>query len=241
MGKLNTIMGTTGELYLDGQMVREIVEFRGNYTSEQKITGVFSTTTKIDSKMATIISEYISSGITPVFTIITGVIGNDTKIVIRNVHFSSLTLAHWLTDNMNTTSTCTYTDWEIIDKTNSFDLNNTTDLGELAREFGKLHYNDSDNHIKYLSKCMDIMSQDEEKTINYIKENYRYDYEHNPLDFRAYFQEFVYEYSHTIASVEFVREMWKFFSGENKDIITSKYIQNLKTPMYVANDYKEAQ
>lgn len=133
----NAINGTFGQVWLDGDFVREATGLKaevqlqftdvpmcGSLAKHQKVSGMDCngsiTMTKINSRMAVKISDMIKAGKTPKFTIISKLDDPDAKgaerVVLKNCQFSSLTLADWTQTQLGSiTQPFTFTDWEYID------------------------------------------------------------------------------------------------------------------------------
>ena len=131
------ISGSFGEVYLEGELVREAtalkaevqLEFQdvamcGSLAKHQKVSGMNGngtiTMTKVNSRMARLLSDQIRAGKTPVFTIISKLDDPDAygaeRVVLKGVKFSSLMLADWSANNIGTiTQNFTFTDWEFLD------------------------------------------------------------------------------------------------------------------------------
>lgn len=132
-----TINGTFGEVWLEGELVREAtglkaeaaLEFMdvpmcGSLAKHQKLSGINCTGSitmnKVNSRMAIKISDMLKAGKTPVFTIISKLADPDAygaeRVVLKNCQFSSLTLADWSAKALGTiTQPFTFTDWDFID------------------------------------------------------------------------------------------------------------------------------
>lgn len=131
------INGTFGYVYLEGELVREATALKstvelqhlpvpmcGALAEHQKVSGLKGngsvTMTKVNSRMAKLLSDYIKGGKTPTFTIISKLEDPDAfgaeRIVLKGVQFSSLTLADWGTNKIGEiTQPFTFTDWELLD------------------------------------------------------------------------------------------------------------------------------
>ncbi|OOB77429.1 MAG: hypothetical protein BEN18_10280 [Epulopiscium sp. Nuni2H_MBin001] len=129
--------GTFGEMYLDGEIVRETtalkaevsleyadVKMCGTFAKTQKVNGMSCkgsvTMTKTNSRMTLKLSDFIKQGKTPSFTIVSKLADPDSwgaeRIVFKNVQFSTITLADWAADTIGTiTSPFTFTDWDLLD------------------------------------------------------------------------------------------------------------------------------
>ena len=131
------INGTYGEVFMEGELVREATGLKaevqleyldvpmcGDWAKHQKVSGLNGngsiTMTKINSRMAILLSEKIKAGKTPVFTIVSKLKDPDSygaeRVVLKNCQFSSLMLADW-SDNQigQVTQPFTFTDWEYLD------------------------------------------------------------------------------------------------------------------------------
>jgi len=76
--------------------------------------------TKINSRMAILISDMIKAGKTPVFTIMSKLADPDSwgaeRVVLKGVQFSTLTLADWEAQKLGVVSQpFTFTDWDLLD------------------------------------------------------------------------------------------------------------------------------
>lgn len=131
------INGTFGEVWLEGEIVREAtglkaevgLEFMdvpmcGDLGKHQKVSGLTGTgnivMTKVNSRMAMKLSDMIKQGKTPVFTIISKLDDPDAygaeRVVLKNCQFSTLTLADWNSKQIGTVNQpFTFTDWEYLD------------------------------------------------------------------------------------------------------------------------------
>lgn len=131
------INGTFGEVWLEGDLVREAtglkaeigLEFMdvpmcGDLGKHQKVSGRTGNgnivMTKINSRMAIKLSEMLKAGKTPSFTIISKVDDPDAygaeRVVLKNCQFSTLTLADWTSKQIATVNQpFTFTDWEFLD------------------------------------------------------------------------------------------------------------------------------
>lgn len=131
------INGTFGYVYLEGELVREATALKanvelqflpvpmcGDLAEHQKVSGMKGngsvTMTKVNSRMAQLLSDYIKAGKTPKFTIISKLEDPDAfgaeRVVLKGVQFTSLTLADWTTNKIGEiTQPFTFTDWEFMD------------------------------------------------------------------------------------------------------------------------------
>lgn len=134
------INGTFGEVWLEGELVREAtglkadvsLEFMdvpmcGDLAKHQKVSGMTGngsiTMTKVNSRMAMKLSDMIKKGKTPVFTVISKLDDPDSagaeRVVLKNCQFSTLTLADWASKQIGTvTQNFTFTDWDYLDMIN---------------------------------------------------------------------------------------------------------------------------
>lgn len=132
-----TINGTFGEVWLEGELVREATGLKadaalqfakvpmcGSLANHQKLSGIECngsiTMNKVNSRMAIKISDMLKAGKTPTFTIISKLADPDAygaeRVVLKNCQFTSLTLADWSAGALGTiTQPFTFTDWEFID------------------------------------------------------------------------------------------------------------------------------
>lgn len=131
------INGTFGYVYLEGELVREATALKatielqflqvpmcGDLAEHQKVSGMKGkgnvTMTKVNSRMAMMLSDYIKSGKTPKFTVISKLEDPDAygaeRVVLKGVQFDSLTLADWGTNKIGEINQpFTFTDWEFLD------------------------------------------------------------------------------------------------------------------------------
>lgn len=132
------INGTYGEVFLEGELVREAtglkaevqlnfldVKMCGSLAKHQKVSGLDAngsiTMTKINSRMAILLSDMIKAGKTPKFTIVSKLKDPDAygaeRVVLKNCQFSTLTLVDWAHNQIGeVTQAFTFTDWEYLDK-----------------------------------------------------------------------------------------------------------------------------
>lgn len=131
------INGTFGEVYLEGELVREATALKaeisldfldvpmcGTLSKHRKVSGHTGngsiTMTKVNSRMAIKLSDHLKKGKTPSFTIISKLDDPDAygaeRVVLKNCQFSTLTLADWTSNQIGTiTQPFTFTDWDYID------------------------------------------------------------------------------------------------------------------------------
>lgn len=131
------INGTFGEMWLEGNLVRETtalkaevgLEFQdvpmcGSLGKHQKVSGTSgtgsATMTKVNSRMAILISDMIKAGKTPTFTIVSKLADPDAygaeRVVLKGVQFNNLTLVDWQANTIGTvTQNFTFTDWDYLD------------------------------------------------------------------------------------------------------------------------------
>lgn len=131
------IDGTWGEMYLDGEQVRETtamslkiqmnfldVPMCGTWAKQQKNAGWTGngsvTMTKTNSRMALLLAEEIKAGRMPEFTIISALKDKDAfgyeRVVVKGVQFSELTLADWSSRTVGeVTLPFTFTDFDFLD------------------------------------------------------------------------------------------------------------------------------
>lgn len=131
------INGTYGELFLEGELVRETtackadvqldfidVPMCGDLMKHQKVSGITGngsvTMTKVNTRMGLLISDSIKAGKTISFTIISKLADPDAhgaeRVVLKNCQFSTLTLVDWSTKQIGTvTQNFTFTDWDYLD------------------------------------------------------------------------------------------------------------------------------
>ena len=90
-------------------------------------------------------------------------------------------------------------------------ITKTKDIIEIIKGFRmKLNINDYDSQKKYWDRCVEIMSEDEDKAIQFIKDNYKSEY-------RDYIEEIFGVYCEESKSKKFVMEMWDFFKNTNEE------------------------
>lgn len=131
------INGTWGEVWLEGELVREATALKadvgldfldvpmcGDLAKHQKVSGITGTgsitMTKVNSRMSLKLSDMIKAGKTPVFTVISKLADPDAygseRVVLKNCQFSSLTLADWSAGQIGSiTQNFTFTDWDFLD------------------------------------------------------------------------------------------------------------------------------
>lgn len=131
------INGTYGEVWLEGELVREATGLKadvslefidvpmcGDLAKHQKVSGMTGnasiTMTKVNSRMAIKLSDMLKTGKTPVFTVISKLADPDAfgaeRVVLKNCQFSTLTLADWSSGQIGTiTQNFTFTDWDFLD------------------------------------------------------------------------------------------------------------------------------
>ena len=131
------INGTFGEVWLEGEQVREAtgltadvglefldVPMCGVLGKRQKVSGLTGngsiTMTKVNSRMGIKLSDMIKAGKTPSFTIISKLADPDAygaeRVVLKNCQFSTLTLADWSSNQIGSiTQNFTFTDWDYLD------------------------------------------------------------------------------------------------------------------------------
>lgn len=91
------------------------------------------------------------------------------------------------------------------------DITKTKDIIEIIKGFRmKLNINDYDSQKKFWDRCVEIMSEDEDKAIQFIKDNYNSEY-------RDYIEEIFGVYCEESKSKKFVMEMWDFFKNTNEE------------------------
>lgn len=131
------INGTYGEVWLEGELVREATGLKadmalefidvpmcGDLAKHQKVSGMSGngsiTMTKVNSRMAIKLSDMLKKGKTPTFTIISKLADPDAygaeRVVLKNCQFSTLTLADWTSGQVGAiTQNFTFTDWDYLD------------------------------------------------------------------------------------------------------------------------------
>ena len=91
------------------------------------------------------------------------------------------------------------------------DITKTKDIIEIIRKFRmKISDNDYDSQKKFWDRCVEIMSEDEDKAIQFVKDNYNSEY-------RDYIEEIFGVYCEESKSKKFVMEMWDFFKNTNEE------------------------
>ena len=94
---------------------------------------------------------------------------------------------------------------------NLIDITKTKDIIEIIKGFRmKLSLNDDDFKKEFWDRCVEIMSEDEDKAIQFIKDNYNSEY-------RNYIEEIFESYCEESKSKKFVMEMWDFFKNTNEE------------------------
>ncbi len=133
-----TMNGTFGQVWLDGELIAECygLQAKGSFTKEdvnicgkmavdKKVTGISYTGSlklhKVNSRMAIAVGEKIRSGSDPRFTIISKLADPDAagaeRIAIKNVSFDDVTLADWEAAKKGSIEApFTFTDFEFLDK-----------------------------------------------------------------------------------------------------------------------------
>lgn len=131
------INGTYGEVWLEGELVREATGLKadmalefidvpmcGDLAKHQKVSGMSGngsiTMTKVNSRMAIKLSDMLKKGKTPTFTIISKLADPDAygteRVVLKNCQFSTLTLADWTSGQVGSiTQNFTFTSWDYLD------------------------------------------------------------------------------------------------------------------------------
>lgn len=131
------INGTYGEVWLEGEIVREATALKaeisldfldvpmcGTLSKHKKVSGLNGngsiTMTKVNSRMAIKLSDMLKAGKTPTFTIISKLDDPDAygaeRVVLKNCQFSTLTLADWSANQIGSiTQNFTFTDWDYLD------------------------------------------------------------------------------------------------------------------------------
>lgn len=121
---------------------------------------------------------------------------------------------------------------------NLIDISKTSDIKEIIEKFRmKLNINDDEYKNKAWERCAEIMAEDEEKSINFIKENY----DCNPQDdsdYRWYISELIEPYFKKIQSKVFIMELWNFFKNVDDKNKKYDYTRRLESIIY-ENDWEE--
>lgn len=129
--------GTEGELWIDGDYMAQIIEFKANVTIEKNAINIVKTRfkqykvsgydgkgslkmNKVSSYMLEKMSDNMKAGKQTSCTIISKLSDPDAigteRIVIKDATFDSLTLADWAAKKPGEESyNFTFTDWEILD------------------------------------------------------------------------------------------------------------------------------
>ncbi|WP_297991514.1 hypothetical protein [uncultured Clostridium sp.] len=111
---------------------------------------------------------------------------------------------------------------------NLIDITKTKDIIEIIEGFRmKLNINDYDSQKKFWDRCIEIMSEDEDKAIQFIKDNYNSEY-------KGYIIEIMVSYLEETNSKKFTMEMLDFF----KDIDDSYCKMSIRECVY-KNDWDE--
>ena len=94
---------------------------------------------------------------------------------------------------------------------NLIDITKTKDIIEIIEGFRmKLSLNDDDFKKEFWDRCVEIMSEDEDKAIQFVKDNYNSEY-------KDYISEIIAAYCEDGRSKKFIMEMWKFFKDTDDD------------------------
>ena len=91
------------------------------------------------------------------------------------------------------------------------DITKTKDIIEIINEY-RIKLNSQHEYWieKFWDRCVEIMSEDEDKAIQFIKDNYNSEY-------RNYIEEIFESYCEESKSKKFVMEMWDFFKNTNEE------------------------
>ncbi len=109
------------------------------------------------------------------------------------------------------------------------DITKTKDIIEIIKGFRmKLNINDYDSQKKFWDRCIEIMSEDEDKAIQFVKDNYNSEY-------RDYIEEIFGVYCEESKSKKFVMEMWDFFKNTNEEC----YKDSIKVSVFYNDWYDE--
>ncbi|WP_304681644.1 hypothetical protein [uncultured Clostridium sp.] len=112
---------------------------------------------------------------------------------------------------------------------NLIDITKTKDIIEIIKGFRmKISNNDYDSQKKFWDRCVEIMSEDEDKAIQFIKDNYNSEY-------RDYIEEIFGVYCEESKSKKFVMEMWDFFKNTNEEC----YKDSIKVSVFYNDWYDE--
>lgn len=108
------------------------------------------------------------------------------------------------------------------------DITKTNDIMKIIKEFRmKLNVNDDDFINESWQRCAEIMAEDEEKAIQFIKDNYNCEY-------KLYIAELIEPYFEKTKSKKFIMGLWDFFRDSNE----YKYIDRIE-PLIYQNDWEE--
>ncbi|WP_294196095.1 hypothetical protein [uncultured Clostridium sp.] len=91
------------------------------------------------------------------------------------------------------------------------DITKTKDIIEIINEY-RIKLNSQHEYWieKFWDRCVEIMSEDEDKAIQFVKDNYNSKY-------RNYIEEIFEVYCDKSKSKKFVMEMWDFFKNTNEE------------------------
>ena len=108
------------------------------------------------------------------------------------------------------------------------DITRTKDIIKIIKEFRmKLNVNHDDLINKAWERCAEIMAEDEEKAIQFIKDNYNGIYS-------DYIAELIEPYFEKTKSKKFVMKMWEFFKDSNEH----EYLDRIE-PLIYYNDWED--
>ena len=115
---------------------------------------------------------------------------------------------------------------------NLIDITKTNDIMKIIKEFRmKLNVNDDDFKNESWQRCAEIMAEDEEKAIQFIKNNY-------DSDWGVYIAELIEPYFEKTNSKDFIQEIWKFFKKEKNFNNTSPFVDWTESIIF-HNDWEE--
>ena len=104
------------------------------------------------------------------------------------------------------------------------DIAKTNDIIEIINGYRmKIESHHDDLLEKFWNRCVEIMSENEDKAIQFIKDNYNSEY-------RDYIEEITQEYCERTNSKKVVMELWDFFKDTDevyyKNIVLSSIHRN---------------
>ena len=115
---------------------------------------------------------------------------------------------------------------------NLIDITKTNDIMKIIKEFRmKLSVNDDDFRDESWKRCAEIMAEDEEKAIQFIKDNY-------DCDCGDYIAELIEPYFEKTKSKKFIQELWRFFKKEKRMNNSSLFVDWTESIIF-HNDWEE--